>query len=443
MVKKIQPPVDSRLNNKDFLFGVATSSFQIEGAATDRLKCIWDTFCETPHKIKDNSNGLKACEHVQLFDQDVALIDDLGFGAYRLSISWPRVMGLNGEVDEQGIHFYKSLLAELKARNIKTFVTLYHWDLPEYVENKGGWLNRDTAYLFANYVKLVVSELNGLVDFYATLNEPFCSAHLGYEVGIHAPGKTGRKNGRTAAHHLLLAHGLAMQVLSKYSPTTKNGVVLNFTATYPASAKDEIACELANQYMNLWYAQPILAGSYPEVLNMLDEVDKPDILAGDLEIISHPIDYLGVNYYSRNIIKSDDASWYKVVDSDELAKTSIGWEIFPQGLTDTLVELNDKFNLPEVFITENGAAFNDVVTNGQVEDTPRIDYFNAHFDALDKAIKQGVNVKGYFAWSLMDNFEWAEGYSQRFGIVHVDFENQIRTIKHSGYAFQEFLQNRE
>jgi beta-glucosidase len=260
-MQKITLAPQSKMLNKDFVYGVATSSFQIEGAVDQRLPCIWDTFCATPDKIADSSNGDIACEHVKLLQQDIELIASLGVDAYRFSISWPRVINQDGTINEQGMSFYVDLVDGLLAKGIKPFATFYHWDLPQHLEEKGGWLNRDTAYQFRDYVAHVISVLGNKVHSYATLNEPFCSAYLGYEIGVHAPGKTGQGNGRKAAHHLLLAHGLAMQVLQEKSADTLNGIVLNFTPCYPRTdaTEDLAATEKADQYINQWYAKPLFA----------------------------------------------------------------------------------------------------------------------------------------------------------------------------------------
>ena len=439
----ISLPKNSPMLDKKFLFGVATASFQIEGDSHTRLPCIWDTFCKKDNAILDKSNGDTACKHIENWYDDVDLIESLGVDAYRLSISWPRVMTKTGELNPTGVHFYVNLLDELKRRNIKTFVTLYHWDLPQYLEDNGGWLNRQTAYEFAHYVELISQALLGKVDAYATLNEPFCSAYLGYEVGVHAPGITGRQSGRQAAHHLLLAHGLAMQVLKKHSPTTQNGIVLNFIPCYSVSEEqtDLDATRFADDYINQWYMKPIMQGAYPQIIDQLAENERPVIVKGDLELISQPIDFLGVNFYTRLHYKASSSDFFEELPHQK-PMTDIGWEIYPKALSDLLVSLDNTYSLPPIFITENGAAMADKMINGEVNDTDRIHYYDTHLNALNDAIEKGVNVKGYFAWSLMDNFEWAEGYTKRFGIVHVDYESQKRTIKASGYAYRDLITQR-
>ena len=427
-----------------FLYGVATASFQIEGGVASRLPCIWDTFCATKGKIADSSNGDVACDHFNRWQDDIELIDSLGVDAYRLSISWPRVMNQDGSANSEGMAFYIDILDRLKEKNIKAFVTLYHWDLPQHLEDNGGWLNRDTAYKFQQYTQEVVKAFDDRVYAYATLNEPFCSAYLGYEAGIHAPGLEGKQYGKKAAHHLLLAHGLAMQVLAKESPNTKNGIVLNFTPAYPLtdSAEDAAATAYADDYFNQWYAKPIFDGAYPEIINRLPAEQQPDIDEKDMEVISHPIDFLGVNFYTRSIYQASESEEFEEVTVEGIERTDIGWEVYPRAFTDLLVDLNTRYNLPPIYITENGAAIDDKIVDGKVHDNRRIDYYHRHLNAVDEAITQGVNVKGYFAWSLMDNFEWAEGYEKRFGIVYVDYQSQVRTVKASGLAYKELISQR-
>lgn len=442
-MSKLTLPPASKMLSPDFTYGVATASFQIEGAVEKRLPCIWDTFCATEGKIADGSNGDIACDHANLWQQDVELIESLGVSAYRLSISWPRVITQEGKLNNQGVKFYTDLFDALNAKNIKPFVTLYHWDLPQYLEDNGGWLNRDTAYAFEHYVDLITQAFGERVYSYATLNEPFCSSYLGYEVGIHAPGKVGKAYGRKAAHHLLLAHGLAMNVLKKNAPHAMNGIVLNFTPCYPASnSEDDIAAaEYADDYFNQWYIKPLFDGCYPEIINQMPVEQQPEIHTGDMEIISASLDFLGVNFYTRAIYQADADEIYQQLPPPP-PLTDIGWEIYPQAFTDLLTSLNSLYKLPPIYIAENGCAMSDELKDGQVNDQNRIDYYQAHLNALNNAIEQGVNVQGYFAWSLMDNFEWAEGYLKRFGIVYVDYQSQQRTIKASGKAYQALITSR-
>ncbi len=442
MYKSISLLPDSFLLKPEFTFGVATASFQIEGARSQRLDCIWDTFCEKPDAIADQSHGDVACDHVARWQQDVDMIADLAVDAYRLSISWPRVMNQDGTINKQGMAFYVQLLTALKARNIKTYVTLYHWDLPQYLEDNGGWLNRDTAYKFQEYAELVTQHLGHLVDSFATLNEPFCSAYLGYEVGVHAPGIKSQQAGRQAAHHLLLAHGLAMQVLRKNCPDTEAGIVLNFSPTYPLTADDKKAAKLADQYHNQWYIKAVLEGTYPSLFDELADEVKPTILAGDMAIISQAVDFIGVNYYTRIHYKHTADGWFEEASLTNVRVTDMGWEVYPQGLTELLVSLHQQYDLPKMYITENGAAMADTLENGEVNDIERVDYYHTHLNAVCDAIRQGVDIQGYFAWSLMDNFEWAYGYEKRFGLVYIDYQSQQRILKESAKQYRALLKQR-
>jgi beta-glucosidase len=441
---KLTLPKTSPLMLKDFTFGVATSSFQIEGGVNQRLPCIWDTFCQTDGAIIDQSNGDIACDHYHLWKKDIEMIDSLGVDAYRFSIAWGRVMNQDGSANQEGINFYINLLDFLNEKNIKPFVTLYHWDLPQHIEDEGGWLYRETAFKFQQYTELVVKEFGERVYSYATLNEPFCSAYLGYEIGIHAPGMIGKEFGKKAAHHLLLAHGLAMKVLNAKSPNTLNGIVLNFTPCYPNtdSLEDINAAKFADDYFNQWYIKPIFDAQYPDILTQLPQAHHPEIHEGDLEIISHPIDFLGVNYYTRAVYQADSKEVFSQINLSNVPLTDMGWEIYPQGFSDLLISLNEKYTLPPIYITENGAAMPDQIDDNVVNDQTRVDYYNSHLNSVDYAINKGVNIKGYFAWSLMDNFEWAEGYLKRFGIVYVDYKTQVRTIKASGLAYRDLISNR-
>lgn len=430
--------------SREFIFGVATSSHQVEGAAGARLPSIWDTFSKRSDAIRDGSIAGVACDHVNKWQEDVDLIATLGVDAYRLSMAWGRVLNSDGSVNSTGMDFYVRLLDRLNEKEIKPFVTLYHWDLPQYIEDNGGWPNRDTAYRFRDYADVITRALGDRVYSYATLNEPFCSAYLGYEIGIHAPGQKDRGLGRKAGHNLLLAHGLGMQVLEANSPASQNGIVLNFTPSYAASTSEEdlAATDAADVIHNQWYARPVLAGAYPAQIDDLPAEEKPDIHDGDMELISTPIDFLGVNYYTRAFYRASVDGEYEHVQATSAPVTTLNWEIFPQGLTDLLCDLDEQYSLPPVYIAENGAAMPDVIHNGEIHDEGRLDYLQGHIEAVNSAIEKGVNVAGYFVWSLMDNFEWAEGYEQRFGLVYVDFDTQQRTIKDSGHALTRLLQQR-
>ncbi|GAB3021044.1 GH1 family beta-glucosidase [Bowmanella dokdonensis] len=424
---------------------MATASFQIEGAVDKRLPCIWDTFCAEAGRIRDGSDGSMACDHVRLWKQDVEMIYSLGVDAYRFSVSWTRVMHADGSPNQQGLDFYLQLLERLNSLGIKAFVTLYHWDLPQYLQDQGGWLNRETAYKFRDYADLVARSFGDRVYSWATLNEPYCSAYLGHELGIHAPGLKSRAQSKQAAHHLLLAHGLAMQVLRTHCPTAQSGIVLNFSPCYAKTdrAEDVQAANLADQYFNQWYLLPVLTGRYPELLDRLPVNDRPPIEEGDMQIIAQPLDYLGINYYTREVYEAHDQHWFANLQEKQGPLTDMGWEIYPQGLTDLLVTYHQQYDLPPIYITENGAAMPDKLVDGKVTDKDRVEYLNSHIHAVHEAARMGVDIRGYFAWSLMDNFEWAEGYLKRFGLVYVDYPTQKRIIKASGLAYRDFLARRQ
>ncbi|MEP0071604.1 MAG: GH1 family beta-glucosidase, partial [Marinomonas sp.] len=439
---------NSKMLTSDFIFGVATAAFQIEGATTadNRLPSIWDTFCATPGKVKNQDNGEIACDHYHLWEQDVELIKNLGVDAYRLSIAWPRVMNEKGEANEAGLNFYRNLLKKLKAEGITVFVTLYHWDLPQHLEDKGGWLNRETAFQFEKYADLVTSEFAEWVDSWATFNEPFCAAIVSYELGIHAPGLTKPQYGRQAAHHILLAHGLSLPTIRKNAPYTPVGIVLNMNKSYPVSEKteDQFACLMRDTLDNQFFIEPLMKGQYPQILKTVAPHYLPAVLPGDMEIISREIDFLGMNFYTCNHNAYDAEKLFEdVKNSEPVEYSDIGWEIAPHAFTELLVNLNKQYDLPPMFITENGAACADEIIGGNINDVQRVRYLNDHINAVNNAIESGVDIRGYFAWSLMDNFEWAEGYSKRFGLCYVDYETQKRTVKQSGHDYRALLNSRK
>jgi beta-glucosidase len=444
----IAPPSGSAMHSPGFVWGVATASYQIEGAvdADGRLPSIWDRFCATPGKVLNGDSGAQACEHYTRWAEDVALIADLGVDAYRLSVAWPRVMHADGSPNRAGLDFYRQLLLGLQARGVRAFVTLYHWDLPQHLEDRGGWLNRDTAFRFADYADLISREFAGLVAGWITLNEPWCSAFLGYGNGHHAPGLSDPRYAMQAMHHLLLGHGLALQRLRAQDPGTPAGIVAN-VGRGTSDSSDPADIEAARLYElqhNAWVLQPLLSGTYPEDLwRTLWPGSEPLVLAGDLALISQPLDFLGINYYFRSNLRSDGQHGFRDVPLAGVERTQMGWEVYPQGLEDLLRGFKASYpNLPPIYITENGMASDDVVEGGRVADTQRQSYLQRHFAAVSRAMDAGVEVRGYFVWSLMDNFEWAFGYERRFGLVHVDYGTQQRTLKDSARALHAFLQQR-
>lgn len=437
----------SPLRSKDFLIGVATAAYQIEGSVDvdGRLPSIWDTFSATPGKVANGDTGAMACDHYNRWADDVALIDSLGVDAYRLSLAWPRLITGEGTPNPKGFDFYKRLLDALGERGIKRFVTLYHWDLPQWIEDRGGWVSRETAYRYADYVDVATRELAGRAEAWTTLNEPWCSAWLGYGDGHHAPGHADTRLALAAGHHLMLGHGLALPAIRANDPTAMAGITLNLQPATPAtdSVADRYAAKLCEVGQNDWFLSPLLTGEYDERLFELRPGCKLPIVAGDLETIQRPIDYLGVNYYFRAVVSADGPDNYKHVTLGGVERTQMGWEIHPEGLTKQLLTIKADYpNLPPVYITENGMASDDEVVDGVVDDSDRVRFFERHFAALEQAIEAGVDVRGYFAWSLLDNFEWAYGYEKRFGICHVDYATQQRTPKKSAAWFQAFANSR-
>ena len=424
-----------------FVWGVATSAFQIEGSASEDGKglSIWDTFCRLPGVIADSSNGDIACDHYQRWEEDLNLIAALEVDAYRFSVSWPRVRpGGTGPWNARGLDFYERLVDGLLARGIKPYLTLNHWDLPEELQAEGGWSNRDTVYRFVEYALGMHKRLGDRVASITTHNEPWVIAHLGHEKGIFAPGIKNRATAMQVAHHLLLSHGLALQALRAEGCTAKLGIVLNLSPVHPATdaPADIEKATLEDGLLLRWYLDPLFTASYPtDVLEHLG-CDAPAVAAGDLQAISTPMDFLGVNYYSRSVVSAGEP-WN--VHSSGRQVTEMGWEVYPEGLTELLVRLKDDYPVPPLYVTENGGAFKDESDSGHIHDAGRTDYIARHIDAMADAIELGVCMEGYMVWSLLDNFEWAFGYEKRFGIVHVDYVTQRRTLKDSAKWYRMFL----
>lgn len=441
------PPRDSAMWRQDFLLGAATAAYQIEGAIDEdgRLPSIWDRYCETPGMVANGDSGAHACDHYHRWPEDVALLAELGFDAYRLSLAWPRVMDEKGGRNDKGLDFYKRLLDALRERGLRTYVTLYHWDLPQYLQDRGGWTNRDVAYRYADYVDLVSRELSGRVSSWMTLNEPWCSAYLGHASGRQAPGLQDLRYARQAMHHLLLGHGHAVPLLRANDPQAQVGLVANVGYGTPASdtPQDRDAAYLFQMQHNAWVLDPLLRASYPADLDRLWPDSAPLVLDGDLTTIAAPLDFLGINYYFRSNLAADAAEGFRDVPVDGVERTQMGWEVHPDGLRRLLLEFKASYpNLPPIYITENGMASDDRVSAGEVADTQRIGFIGGHLRAVDQAMRAGVDVRGYFVWSLLDNFEWSYGYAPRFGIVHVDYATQQRTPKHSALAIQRWLAER-
>ncbi len=425
----------------NFSWGVATSAYQIEGAAqTDgRGPSIWDTFSHTPGKIIDGSTGDVACDHYNRYEEDVEIIAGLQVDAYRLSIAWPRVQPLgSGPWNEAGFQFYSKLIAKLNEKNIKVHLTLYHWDLPQALQDNGGWLNRDTTMRFAEYAVEVARRFGNQVEAIATHNEPWCTANLGHATGQFAPGMADPDAAVQVSHNLLLSHGLAIKYMRTVNCRAKLGIVLNQWPATPAtdSAGDRHMAALEYAKSVQWFMDPIFKGRYPDLALQHINRDAFVVYPNDLEIIHQPIDFLGVNYYTRVFCSTDTP---KIPVPGKMGFSDMGWENYPQGLTELLVGLHAEYQLPPIYITENGIAVADSISHGTIADQPRIDYVKHHLAALGEAMRQGVDVKGYFYWSLMDNYEWNSGYAKRFGLIYVDYATQQRTLKDSAHWYRKFI----
>jgi beta-glucosidase len=439
-----------------FTFGAATAAYQIEGAvhADGRGPSIWDTFSHTPGKTFRGDTGDVAVDHYRRYPEDVALMKELGLSAYRFSVAWPRVLPQGaGRVEQRGLDFYRRLVDELLDAGIEPWLTLYHWDLPQALQDEGGWANRDTAARFADYAGIVHDALGDRVPHWSTLNEPMCSALLGYMAGEHAPGERNAAHAARAVHHLLLGHGLATQVMRDRG-ADHLGITLNFTPMSPAGEQpaDVDAARRLDGQQNRMFLEPIVRGEYPaDVVDDLAAAGAPlPVQDGDLEVISTPLDWLGVNYYFTSTVRGgvaptgEPSPFIGAEDIDDLdpegPTTTMGWGISPEGFTELLLRLRDEAPGLPLFVTENGSAWPDEVSpDGRVRDPERTDYLLRHLEAMSLAMAKGADVRGYFAWSLIDNFEWARGYEQRFGLVHVDYATQRRTLKDSAFAYRDVL----
>ena len=429
----------------DFLFGTATSAYQIEGHAFGGAGSThWDTFAATPGNVANAETGAIACDHYHRYQEDLDLVKQANLDAYRFSTSWARVMPEGkGKVNQQGLDYYERLVDAMLERQIKPCLTLYHWELPSALSDLGGWRNRDIAHWFADYAHVVTSRLGDRLHNVAPINEPWCVTWLSHFLGIHAPGMKDIRATARAMHHVLLAHGQSIEAM-RANGTKNLGAVVNMEWATPSdnTPESKLAAARYDAIYNDFFMSGIFKGEYPElVLEGLEE-HLPNHWQDDFRVITSPLDWCGINYYTRSCLKHSDGPWphYESVPGP-LPKTQMDWEVYPQGLTDFLVRSAQKYtgNLP-LYVTENGMANADKVNNGQVPDAARIDYFNQHLKATANAIEQGAPVKGYFAWSLLDNYEWSLGYEKRFGLVHVDFENQQRTPKDSYLALKKALE---
>jgi beta-glucosidase len=431
-----------------FKWGVSTSSYQIEGAAREdgRGPSIWDTFSRIPGAVANGDNGDTACDHYHRFEEDLDLIKWLGAGAYHFSIAWPRVIpDATGKINQKGIDFYDRLIDGALARGIEPWPTLYHWDLPQAAQDRGGWNNRECAYWFAEYAHEMAERFGDRIKNWVTINEPFCSAWLGHLYGVMAPGIKDLQIAINASHHLLLGHGLATEALREVSSELKVGITLNFTPaiTLGHSDEDALAVELADGFDNRWFADPVFKGAYPADIVTAFGKEVP-ILPGDLKLISSPLDFLGLNYYFRQTVAYDPSVKplpYSQVRAPNVERTGMDWEVHSETFTELLLRINKDYSPKEFFITENGSAWDDEVVDGKVDDPNRVSYLERHLDAMFRAKEQGVPINGYFAWSLMDNFEWAYGYAKRFGLIYVDYETQKRIPKSSAYYYRERIKS--
>ena len=431
-----------------YVWGAATAAYQIEGAWDEDGKgeSIWDRFCHTPGNIANGDTGDVACDHYHRWRTDVGLMRQLGLKAYRFSIAWPRVLPEGrGRVNPTGLDFYSRLVDALLEAAIEPYVTLYHWDLPQALQDQGGWPARLTAEAFVEYADLVTRRLGDRVKHWMTLNEPFVSAFVGHLHGRHAPGHSDLGEALAAAHHLLLAHGWAVPVVRSNVREAEAGIVLNLGGQVPASPSvaDRAAASREDGVLNRWFLDPISARGYPADIVAHYGHPMEFVRAGDLESIAVPLDFLGVNYYARTIVRSREvaeANNAPRVVRAQPKRTAMGWEVYPEGLYDLLGRLHFDYRFPALYVTENGAAYPDKIgPDGTVEDPDRRSYLEEHFKAAARAIAAGVPLRGYFVWSLLDNFEWGRGYSKRFGLVYVDYPTQRRVLKNSAHWYKRVI----
>jgi len=430
----------------DFVWGAATASFQIEGATNEdgRGESVWDRFCATPGKVRNDDDGVVACDFYHRYREDIAIMRELGIDAFRFSIAWPRVLPEGrGTVNAKGLDFYDRLVDELLGNGITPFATLFHWDTPQVLEDQGGWPDRAIVGAFEEYVTAVAERLGDRVKHWITHNEPWVVSWIGYGWGHHAPGRTSDADALATSHHLLLSHGKAVEILRSLSSDSQVGITLNLDHVYAEtpSAEDEAAALWVDGFHNRWFLDPLFKGSYPQ--DMLDAWADiaPPIQDGDLETIAAPIDFLGVNNYTSPLVAAGpDGGRSQIVRREDVDRTDMGWEVVPGGLRDLLVRLTRDYDPKAIYVTENGAAYGDVLGHdGAVEDPERQAYLEAYISAAAEAVAEGAPLRGYFAWSLLDNFEWAWGYWKRFGLVYVDYPTLERVPKGSFYWYRDLI----
>jgi beta-glucosidase len=429
----------------NFIWGAATAAYQIEGAWNEDGKgeSIWDRFSHTPGKISDGETGDVACDHYHRWQEDVDLMRSLGLKGYRFSVAWPRVLPSGrGRINPQGLDFYDRLVDRLCAANIEPFLTLYHWDLPQALQDEGGWANRITSHAFADYAALMVKRLGDRVKNWTTFNEPSVVAFNGHLTGDHAPGLKDPRTTFQVAHHLMFAHGLATQAIRAANPGVNVGIVLNLWPADPATdtPEDIAAAEAAWNRSETLFLDPIFKGHYPTAAYELVGENMPVIKDGDMALIAQQLDFVGINYYSRNLVGASGS--VNPVPGSEY--TEMGWEVCAPAMRRMLVKINREYTLPPIYITENGSSFHDEVSaDGKIHDPRRLDYLRQHFIQTRLAMQDGVDVRGYFVWSLMDNFEWGHGNTKRFGMIRVDYETQKRIVKDSGEWYAEVIRTNQ
>jgi beta-glucosidase len=437
--------------NKEFKWGAATASYQIEGAYNQdgRGLSIWDTFSSIKGNVLNGDTGNKACDHYNKLQEDIELMKEIGLETYRFSIAWPRIFPLGkGKVNQKGLDFYNKLIDGLLEAGIEPAITLYHWDLPQALQDKGGWESKETVDAFVDYAEVIFKAFGDRVNTWITHNEPFVVAFHGNSTGDHAPGIKNHLVALKVAHNLLVSHGLVVRKFREMDITGDIGITLNLSYAYTVSdsKEDSLAADLFTAFYNGWFLDPIFKGYYPK--NLVDiykeKYENIDFLFENLDVINEEIDFLGINYYSRGLVEFDSTSDFfniKTIKPEESNYTAMNWEIYPKGLYDLLINISKEYTDLPLYITENGAAFNDEVVDGIVNDTKRIEFLKGHFKSAYDAIQSGVNLQRYYVWSLMDNFEWAYGYSKRFGIIFVDYSTKERILKNSAHWYKEVIKN--
>lgn len=435
---------------RDMKWGAATAAYQVEGAAFEggRGLSIWDTFSHTPGNVFNGDNGDVACDSYHRYEEDIKLMKELGIDVYRFSVSWSRIFPSGtGEVNKEGVQYYHNLIDALVENGIEPMCTLYHWDLPQALQDKGGWNNRETVEAFANYSEYMFKEFGSKVKSWITINEPWCASFLSNFIGIHAPGNQDLQLATTISHHLLLAHGKAVTRFRELGVDGGIGYAPNLEWLEPFSGKQEDidACNRGMGFFIEWFFDPVFKGSYPEF--MVAWFEKKGVTltieAGDMETINQPIDFVGINYYTGSVgrYKKDEELFDLEKVDIGYEKTDLNWNIYPEGFFKALAKVKDQYGSIPIYITENGACYNDEPVNGSVKDQGRIDYIKQHLTSLKRSMDSGVNIKGYLSWSLLDNFEWAEGFDKRFGLIHVNFNTQERTKKDSYYWYKQTIKN--